>query len=66
MKRKGDIKGWRERAGLPPAFKVFYATAVERAMMDEIAELRERLGMPEAPAPERDHRQLALIADPDP
>jgi hypothetical protein len=62
MSRKRAILGWRERAGLPRDFKLFYATAVEQAMLDEITELRDRLGLPDT-LPERlvDPRQMSLI-----
>jgi hypothetical protein len=39
------IKGWRERAGLPPEYELSFPTAVEQALVDEVAELRARLGL---------------------
>lgn len=64
MKRKRAIKGWRERAGLLADFRIYFATAVEKAMQEEIDELRERLGMPAEPVqPSIDPRQLNLIGE---
>lgn len=59
---KANVKGWRERIDLSPDFKLFYATAVEQAMLDEIAELRKLLGATNT-QPERliDPRQMDLI-----
>ena len=37
------VRTWRERAGLPTTFPLEFATPVERAMVEEIAELRETL-----------------------
>lgn len=38
------IRTWRERAGLTPDYPLDCATVVERAMVEEIAELCEVLG----------------------
>jgi hypothetical protein len=62
-KRKGEIKGWRDRIGLPRDYKLYYPTAVEQALLDEIGDLRERLALKEAPAPARDPRQLDMIEE---
>jgi hypothetical protein len=63
LKKREPIRGWRDRVGLPRDFKLYYATAVEQAMLDEIGDLRERLALKEAPAPPRDPRQLDLLED---
>jgi hypothetical protein len=34
------IKGWRERADLAESYEVYGPSPVERAMLEEIAELR--------------------------
>lgn len=35
------IKGWRERAGLPASYEITGPSAVERALLEENAELRK-------------------------
>lgn len=35
------IKGWRERAGLPASYKITNPSSVERALLEEIAELQK-------------------------
>lgn len=58
------IKTWRERAGLPPDYPLDCATSVERAMVEEIADLRAALGCKCPPPPERDPRQLDIFGNP--
>lgn len=63
MKKKA-IRGWRARADLPTDFPMFHMTAVEKAMQEEIDELRERLGLPAEPVQAaKDPRQLDLIGE---
>lgn len=47
------IKPWRERAGLSPAYELHNPSTVEKAMQEEIAELRERLEEIESMAEDR-------------
>jgi hypothetical protein len=58
------IRTWRERAGLARDYPLTCATAVERAMVEEIAELRAALGGMEPAPPERDPRQIDIFGDP--
>lgn len=60
--KRCEIKGWRERAGVATDFRLFCATAVEQAMLDEIAELRARLGLDDQQQERiKDPRQLDIL-----
>lgn len=57
-----DVRTWRERIGKAPTFPLRAPNDVERAMVEEIAELREvAVTRPPAPKSMADGRQLVVV-----
>ena len=57
-----DVRTWRDRIGKGPTFPLHAPNEVERAMVEEIAELREvAVSRPPAPKSMADGRQLIVV-----
>lgn len=57
-----DVRTWRERIGKAPTFPLHSPNDVERAMVEEIAELREvAVTQPPAPKAMANGRQLVVV-----